>query len=101
MPHIVFDSCVTITHIHLFSDGNQLNAYIVMHDADVDRRMEFREVSSLSVASLSYPMQIWGFQIVDHKEDGWSAPERYEVRDFEDNLIHFFCRDVIINTHST
>ena len=40
------------------------------------------------------PMQICGFEIRDHRADGWDADQRYEISDFEDGALHFFCREI-------
>ena len=39
-------------------------------------------------------MQICGFEIRDHRADGWDADQRYEISDFEDGVLHFFCREI-------
>lgn len=38
--------------------------------------------------------QIFGFEIVDKSKDGWCDDQRYQINDYEDNIISFSCEDI-------
>ena len=54
-------------------------------------RMVFSNVSRFRIGEVSTPIEIHGFEIVDHSQDGWEKDSTYEIRDFEDDRINFFC----------
>ena len=39
---------------------------------------------------------IHGFEIVDHSTDGWQADACYEVRDYEEDSIAFYCENITV-----
>lgn len=43
------------------------------------------------MGEVSAPIEIEGFEIVDHSKDGWERDSTYEICDFEDDTIHFLC----------
>ncbi len=43
------------------------------------------------MGAVSAPIEIEGFEIFDHSKDGWERDSTYEIRDFEDDTIHFLC----------
>ena len=51
----------------------------------------FYNVSRISIQELSLPMEIYGFEIINNKEKGWEQDSNYEIRDYEDSRIRFFC----------
>ncbi len=59
-------------------------------------RIICRNVSALTMDSFSYPMQICGAAITDHSSEGWQADRKYEVYDFEDGKIRFFCEEIVV-----
>ena len=58
------------------------------------RTLRFLSVNDVTLRFSHSPMQICGFEIRDHRADGWDADQRYEISDFEDGALHFFCRDI-------
>ena len=56
----------------------------------------FRNVSELRFDGLSAPVIIHGFEIVDHTADGWQRNSAYEIRDFEDCLVGFYCGEITV-----
>ena len=38
-------------------------------------------------------MEVQGFEIVDHSSSGWDKDSRFEIRDFEENKINFYCEE--------
>lgn len=53
----------------------------------------FYNVSRVSIQELSMPLEIHGFEIISNKHKGWEQDSNYEIRDFEDGRIRFFCKD--------
>ena len=51
----------------------------------------FYNVSRLSIESLSSPLEIYGFGFVNHCQKGWDNDSRYEILDYEDERINFYC----------
>ena len=54
-------------------------------------RIIFHNVSKFNAENLSAPLEVHGFEILNHSQDGWEKDSRYEIHDFEDGCIHFFC----------
>lgn len=59
----------------------------------IDLEMKFKNVTNFSIQSSNGIINISGFEILDHKEDGWSSENRFEIHDFENNDIHFMCQE--------
>lgn len=60
-------------------------------------RITFYNVSRVKVRELSSPVVVWGFEIIDHSQNDWEKDSKYEIRDFEDDCINFFCESFEIN----
>ena len=58
-----------------------------------DIRLEFTDVNSLCFRGNG---QISGFYIKDMSERGYENGSKYEVGDYEENEISFYCSDVIV-----
>lgn len=54
-------------------------------------RMTFFNVSRFRIGEVSMPLEIHGFEIINHSQKGWEKDSVYEIRDFEDDYINFFC----------
>lgn len=54
-------------------------------------RMSFYNVSRLRVSEWSIPLELHGFEIINHSKNGWEKDSTYEIRDFEDDQLSFFC----------
>ncbi len=51
----------------------------------------FYNVSSFRVSEVSNPIVIQGFEIINNSPNGWEKDFTYEIRDFEDDRVNFFC----------
>lgn len=60
-------------------------------------RITFYNVSRFKVGKSSSPLVVRGFEIIDHSQKGWEKDSKYEICDFEDDCIHFFCESLEIN----
>ncbi len=54
-------------------------------------RMTFYHVSRFRIGEVSVPLEIHGFEIINHAQNGWEKDSTYEIRDFEEDHINFFC----------
>ena len=80
-------------------DG-QLILSMNMNFKDETCGLTFYNVSSFSVKSLSYPLQICGFEVIDNLSNGWQKALRYQVHDFEEGSIYFYCESLEISEYS-
>ena len=53
-------------------------------------RMTFYHVSQFRIGKVSVPLEIHGFEIINHAQNGWEKDSTYEIRDFEEDHINFF-----------
>lgn len=51
----------------------------------------FSNVSRFRIGEVSMPLEIHGFEIIDHSQNGWEIDSTYEIRDFEDDRVNFYC----------
>lgn len=54
-------------------------------------KITFNNVSRLRMKNLSIPLEVHGLEIINHSQNGWETDSKYEIRDFEDDCINFFC----------
>ena len=54
-------------------------------------RITFSNVSRFRIGEVSLLLEIHGFEIINHSQNGWEKDSTYEIRDFEDDHVHFFC----------
>lgn len=57
----------------------------------------FYNVSRFRVGELSVPLEVHGFEIINHSQNGWEKDSTYEIRDFEDDRVHFFCESFMMD----
>lgn len=48
----------------------------------------------ITLKGLTNAFNVQGFEIIDHKEDGWCNSMRYEINDFETSRIKLFCEKI-------
>ena len=53
--------------------------------------LRFHKASLFSIRELSLPLEIAGFEIMCHAAQGWEKDMTYEIYDFEDDHVKFFC----------
>ncbi len=53
-------------------------------------QITFFNVSRFRIGEVSAPLEIHGFEMVDHSQNGWEKDSTYEIRDFEDDRVGFF-----------
>ena len=59
-------------------------------------RITFYNVSRFKLGVISMPLEIHGLEINNHFQNGWEKDSAYEIHDFEDDKIEFYCEFFII-----
>ena len=54
-------------------------------------KITYYHVSRFRVGEFSVPLEVHGFEIVNHSKNGWGKDSTYEILDFEDDRVNFFC----------
>lgn len=80
-----------ISEITVKTTGCNLDLILTVIHSGKIYRLIFKNISRFSVDDLSAPMEIQGFEIIDHFSNGWDKESRFEIRDFEEDKIRFFC----------
>jgi hypothetical protein len=87
---------ILIDNLHITTVDQQLNLSMDAYIEGSLHHIVFHNISSLCIDSFSYPMQISGFAVTDNSANGWQSDARYEIYDFEDGAIRFFCKDITV-----
>jgi len=82
---------IEILEMILKKVDNQLELSLKVNFKNEVFRIIFYNISRFKVGDLSMPLELYGFEIINHFENGWEKDSAYEIRDFEDNRINFFC----------
>lgn len=82
---------IEISEMCLKNIDNQLELSWKIYFNNAFFRMIFSNVSRFRIGEVSIPLEIHGFEIVDHSQNGWEKDSTYEIRDFEDDRVNFFC----------
>lgn len=88
---------IEILEMLLKNVDKQLELSWKIYFENVIYRITFYNVSRFKVRELSSPLVVQGFEIIDHSQNGWEKDSKYEIRDFEDDSINFFCESLEIN----
>lgn len=84
-------SRIEILEMVLKGVDNQLELSWKTYFENTVRRMTFFNVSRFRIGEVSIPLEIRGFEMISHFQNGWEKDSTYEVRDFEDDRVNFFC----------
>lgn len=59
--------------------------------------VQFYMISGLKINNIGGKYnQIMGFEIIDQSASGWEQEQRYVVRDYENGVIEFYCKAIVI-----
>lgn len=89
-----------IHQMTLMHKNNQYTLEIIAQGDENNLRIVFDNVSSFFVKQIYTPLSIGGFQVIDRIDMGWSSDVRYQIRDYEDNALGFFCEDILVYSDS-
>ena len=82
---------IEILELVLKCVNNRLNLSWKIYFENTIFQITFCNVSRFRIGEVSVPLEIHGFEIINHSQNGWGNDSTYEIRDFEDNRINFFC----------
>lgn len=82
---------IKVLKMTLKQTDSRLVLYLKICSENKIFQMTFFNVSRFRIGEISIPLQIQGFEIINHSKNGWEKDLTYEIRDFEDDYIHFFC----------
>lgn len=88
---------VEILEMILKNVDNQLELLWKIHFKNVVYRITYHNVSRFRVRDLSIPLEVHGLEIINHSQNGWEKDSMYEIRDFEDDRVNFFCERIEID----
>lgn len=91
-PMIVFQGHkIEILEMFLSNVDNKLKLSWKVLFENTIYRITFYNISRLRMDNMSIPLDVQGFEIINHSFVGWAPDSNYEIRDFEDDRVHFFC----------
>lgn len=82
---------IEILEMILKNVDNQLELSWKIYFGNVVYRITFYNVSRFRIGDLSIPLEVHGFEIINHPQNGWEKDSTYQIRDFEDDRVNFFC----------
>lgn len=85
---------VEILEMILSNVDNQLELSWKIYFENANYRITFYNVSRFRMENLSAPLEVHGFEVINHSQNGWETDSQYEIRDFEDDRVHFFCESL-------
>ena len=83
---------ISILDMIITNEGNQLRLLCRIFFNNKTFCITFYNVSRLRMGIISAPFEIHGLEIINHAKSGWEQESVYEIRDFEDECINFFCK---------
>lgn len=87
---------IQILELFLKNTDNQLEVSLFVRSNNDFFRITFFNVSRFRVGELMVPVEVHGLEIINHSQKGWEKDFKYEIRDFEDDLICFFCESFMV-----
>ena len=82
---------ITINEITIENSDDILVVSITLLCHQSRYTIMFHNVNHFNIHDLSMPLDIDGFEVVDHLKDGYNKDCRYEICDYENNVVHFYC----------
>lgn len=90
-PEVFQGDKFEILEMILKNVDNQLELSWKIYFKNAIYKITFYNVSGFRVGEFSAPLEVYGFEIIDHSQKGWEKDSTYEIRDFEDDRVNFFC----------
>jgi len=88
---------IEILEISLKNVEDQLELVCKIYFENLIFRITFYNVSRFRIGEFSIPLEVHGFEIINHSQNGWEKDSSYEIRDFEDDRVHFFCESFMMH----
>ena len=83
---------IYVDSIKITYDKSQLKLFLSASTIEVSFAATFFGVSRVTFENFSFPMEICGFEIISHQGEGWAQDSRFEIRDYEDGKVSFYCQ---------
>lgn len=94
---IINGKTIIINEINLRNCNNRLVLSWNVLDRSKVMRIIFYNASRIRINMFSMPMIVQGLEIIDHSRDGWDRESVYEIHDYEDDCISFFCEHIEVH----
>ncbi len=92
---MLYDKITGIYKIEYAFDGNsavlRCSFDVKQNNTSTNVTGHFFNVTNIEISSMGSYIPISGFDIIDHKQDGWMPENRFQVYDYEDDSISFYC----------
>lgn len=82
---------IEILEMVLKNANNQLELSWKIYFDNTVFQITFSNVSRFRIGEVSMPLEIYGLEIINHSQNGWEKDSTYEIRDYEDDRVNFFC----------
>ena len=82
---------IELIEMIITTEDNQLCLFWKTTFKDRIVQLKFFNVSRFRMGEISAPLEIHGFDIINHSQKGWENESKYEICDYEDNRVNFFC----------
>lgn len=87
---------ITILEMNLTNLNDKLEVSCRIFLDNIITRIVFNNVSGLRIENFSPPLEVQGFEIINHSQDGYASDSRYEICDYENESINFFCENITL-----
>ncbi len=92
---------IEILEMSLKNSNNQLELFWKIYFNNTVFITSFYNVSRFRIEELSLPLELQGLEIIKHLQNGWEQDLKYEIRDFENDQVGFFCEYYKIEKEET
>ena len=90
-PEVFQGNKIEILEMILRNVNNQLELSWKIYIKNGISKITFYNVSRFRVGEFSSPLEVHGFEIINLSQNGWEKDSTYQIRDFEDDRVSFFC----------
>ncbi len=87
---------ISVRNLSLTDDDGYRTLILKVNCNGKDGTICFENVCRFSCVFMDSETVVSGFEIIDHSIDGWQSDARYEVRDYEEDSLAFYCEKVTI-----
>ena len=87
---------IVVNRLQLSAESEGMNLLLEITCEEKEYRLFFEKVTSFVTSFQGYPFQIFGFEVLDHHSDGWQSEVQYEVRDYEEDSLAFYCKEITV-----
>ncbi len=90
----IFDKqIVQLTELSVAVVDGKLNVWLKLTKEKDVYMFDFYNVFSFSLDKLCFPCRVECFQITSNENFGWAKEQKYEVADYKNEIIKFYCEE--------